>query len=146
MALICIGVNNHTQMLLAQGHGWGDKFLQRLATSVHEEPLSSMLQAYEVRAFQFTDLSLVLVLKGVTPAELERVKTQWVASKVYGRDSLHSQASELGSYWVQGLGLDGGDRLMAALDTITPADVQRVATRYFSDDQLTTGVLVPAQP
>lgn len=71
MAMISIGVNNHTQMLLSQGHGWGDKFLQRLATSVHEEPLSSMLQAYEVRAFQFTDLSLVLVLKGVTPAELD---------------------------------------------------------------------------
>lgn len=71
MAMISIGVNNHTQMLLAQGHGWGDKFLQRLATSVHEEPLGSMLQAYDVRTFQFTDLSLVLVLKGVTPAELD---------------------------------------------------------------------------
>lgn len=71
MALISIGVNNHTQMLLSQGHGWGDKFLQRLAISVHEEPLRSMLQSYEVRAFQFTDLSLVLVLKGVTPAELD---------------------------------------------------------------------------
>jgi EAL domain-containing protein (putative c-di-GMP-specific phosphodiesterase class I)/GGDEF domain-containing protein len=71
MAMISIGVNNHTQMLLAQGHGWGDKCLQRLATSVHEEPLGSMLQAYDVRTFQFTDLSLVLVLKGVTPAELD---------------------------------------------------------------------------
>ncbi|MBA4193719.1 MAG: peptidase M16 [Comamonadaceae bacterium] len=84
--------------------------------------------------------------EGVRPAELQRVKTQWRASDVYKRDSVFGQAQELGSYWVQGLGLDGGDRLMAALDTITPADVQRVATRYFSDDQLTTGVLVPAQP
>ena len=84
--------------------------------------------------------------EGVRPAELQRVKTQWRASDVYQRDSVFGQAQELGSYWVQGLGLDGGDRLMAALDTITPADVQRVATRYFSDDQLTTGVLVPAQP
>ena len=83
---------------------------------------------------------------GVQEDELQRVKTQWRASDVYKRDSVFGQAQELGSYWVQGLGLDGGDRLMAALDTITPADVQRVATRYFSDDQLTTGVLVPAQP
>ncbi len=84
--------------------------------------------------------------EGVQPAELQRVKTQWRASEVYKRDSVFGQAQELGSYWVQGLGLDGGDRLMAALDTVTPADVQRVAARYFSDDQLTTGVLVPAQP
>lgn len=84
--------------------------------------------------------------EGVRPAELQRVKTQWRASDVYKRDSVFGQAQELGSYWVQGLGLDGGDRLMAALDTVTPADVQRVATRYFSDDQLTTGVLLPAQP
>ena len=68
------------------------------------------------------------------------------AGEVYKRDSVFGQAQELGSYWVQGLGLDGSDRLMAALDAVTPADVQRVASRYFSDDQLTTGVLVPAQP
>ncbi len=84
--------------------------------------------------------------EGVQPTELQRVKTQWRASDVYKRDSVFGQAQELGSYWVQGLGLDGGDRLMAALDAITPADVQRVAARYFSDDQLTTGVLLPAQP
>jgi len=84
--------------------------------------------------------------EGVQPAELQRVKTQWRASEVYKRDSVFGQAQELGSYWVQGLGLDGGDRLLAALDTVTPADVQRVAARYFSDDQLTTGVLLPVQP
>lgn len=71
MALICIGVNNHTQMLLSQGHGWGDKFLQKLAVTVHEEPLHTLLADFEVHAFQFTDLSLVLVLKGVNPAELD---------------------------------------------------------------------------
>lgn len=84
--------------------------------------------------------------EGVQATELQRVKTQWRASEVYKRDSVFGQAQELGSYWVQGLGLDGSDRLMAALDALTPADVQRVASRYFSDAQLTTGVLVPAQP
>jgi zinc protease len=84
--------------------------------------------------------------EGVQAAELQRVKTQWRASEVYKRDSVFGQAQELGSYWVQGLGLDGSDRLMAALEAVTPADVQRVAARYFSDTQLTTGVLVPAQP
>ncbi|NUN63033.1 MAG: insulinase family protein, partial [Burkholderiaceae bacterium] len=80
---------------------------------------------------------------GVTPAELERVKTQWVASKVYGRDSLHSQASELGSYWVQGFALDAEDRILAQLRTVTPPQVQAVAQRYFGDDQLTVATLLP---
>ena len=80
---------------------------------------------------------------GVTPAELERVKTQWVASKVYGRDSLHSQASELGSYWVQGFALDAEDRILAQLRAVTPAQVQAVAQRYFGDDQLTVATLLP---
>ena len=71
IALICIGVNNHTQMLLAQGHGWGDKFLQQLAIAVHEEPIKSLLHAFELRVFQFTDLSLVLVLDGISPADLD---------------------------------------------------------------------------
>jgi zinc protease len=39
--------------------------------------------------------------------------------------------------------LNAGDRLMARLRAVTAAQVQSVAQRYFIDDQLTTGVLVP---
>ncbi|MCO5111274.1 MAG: pitrilysin family protein [Burkholderiaceae bacterium] len=81
--------------------------------------------------------------EGVSSAELERVKTQWMASKVYGRDSLQSQASELGSNWVQGFGLDAEDRILAQLRTVTPQQVQSVAQRYFGDDQLTVATLLP---
>ncbi|MBH1979621.1 MAG: insulinase family protein, partial [Comamonadaceae bacterium] len=81
--------------------------------------------------------------EGVDPAELERVKTQWMASKVYSRDSLQSQASELGSYWVQGFGLDAEDRMLAQLRTVTAQQVQSVAQRYFGDDQLTVATLLP---
>jgi zinc protease len=35
--------------------------------------------------------------EGVSEAELERVKTQWVASEVYKLDSVMNQARELGS-------------------------------------------------
>lgn len=71
MALVHVGVGNHTQMLLAQGHGWGDRFLQRLASAVREEPLHTLLQPLDAQPFQFTDLGLVLVLNGVTAASLE---------------------------------------------------------------------------
>ena len=81
--------------------------------------------------------------EGVSATELERVKTQWVASTVYQRDSLYSRASDLGSNWVQGLPLDAEDRTLALLREVTPEQVQSVAQRYFGDDQLTVGTLVP---
>lgn len=80
---------------------------------------------------------------GIGPAELKRVITQWTAGEVYQLDSVFNQARELGSYWNNGMPIDSGDRLMARLRTVTPAQVQSVAQRYFGDEQLTTAVLVP---
>ncbi len=84
--------------------------------------------------------------EGVSPAELQRVKTQWTAAETYKLDSVFSQARELGSLWALGLPLDAGERLMALLRGVTPAQVQSVAARYFGDDQLTVGVLRPLPP
>ncbi|WP_137896214.1 pitrilysin family protein [Ramlibacter sp. 2FC] len=81
--------------------------------------------------------------EGVSEAELQRVKTQWVASEVYKRDSVMSQARELGSAWAQGLPLDSDERLIARLRQVTAAQVQAVARKYFGDDQLTVAVLRP---
>lgn len=81
--------------------------------------------------------------EGVTEAELQRVKTRWIAAEVYKLDSVFSQARELGSYWAQGLPLDSGERLIERLKGVTAQQVQAVAARYFGDDQLTVGVLRP---
>ena len=80
---------------------------------------------------------------GVTEAELNRVKTQWVASEIYKLDSVMNQARELGAHWVQGLPLDASERLIQRLKGVTAAQVQAVAAKYFGDDQLTVGVLRP---
>ena len=80
---------------------------------------------------------------GVSEAELNRVKTQWVASEVYKLDSVFNQARELGTYWAQGLPLDAGEKLIARLRTVTPEQVKAVAAKYFGDDQLTVGILRP---
>lgn len=80
---------------------------------------------------------------GVSEAELARVKTQWVASEVYKLDSVFNQARELGSYWAQGQPLDAGERIIARLRAVSPAQVQSVAARYFGDDQLTVATLLP---
>ncbi|WP_376709044.1 M16 family metallopeptidase [Comamonas sp.] len=81
--------------------------------------------------------------EGVQADELERVKTQWMASNVYERDSVMGQAQNLGNYWIQGMPLDAEDKLLAELKKISSDDVKAVAARYFGDDQLTVGTLVP---
>jgi zinc protease len=39
--------------------------------------------------------------------------------------------------------LDGSERLIAALRRVTAAEVQAVAAKYFSDDQMTLVTLLP---
>lgn len=80
---------------------------------------------------------------GVSEAELTRVKTRWIAGEVYKLDSVMNQARELGGLWVQGLPLDGGERLIQRLRGVTAEQVKAVAAKYFGDDQLTVGILRP---
>ncbi|MFO1245594.1 MAG: pitrilysin family protein [Ramlibacter sp.] len=84
--------------------------------------------------------------EGVTEAELNRVKTRWVAGEVYKLDSVMNQARELGSQWALGLPLDAGERLIQRLRAVTAQQVQAVAAKYFGDDQLTVAVLRPQPP
>jgi len=81
--------------------------------------------------------------EGVTEAELNRVKTRWIAGEIYKLDSVMSQARELGSGWILGMPVDASDRLMARLRDVTADQVKSVAARYFGDDQLTVGILRP---
>lgn len=80
---------------------------------------------------------------GVTEAELQRVKTQWVASEIYKLDSVFNQGRELGVAWTLGLPPDHGAQLIARLRQVTPAQVQAVAQKYFGDDALTVAILRP---
>ncbi len=81
--------------------------------------------------------------EGVSAAELQRVKNQWSASEIFKLDSMFAQARELGSYWTQGWPVDSAPQLMERLRSVTAEQVQSVAKRYFSDTQLTVGVLLP---
>ena len=81
--------------------------------------------------------------QGVTEAELQRVKTQWLASEVYKLDSVFYQARELGTAWTLGLPPDNGAQLMARLRQVSAAQVQAVAQKYFVDDALTVAILRP---
>ena len=80
---------------------------------------------------------------GVSAQELQRVKNQYAAGEIFKRDSAMGQAQELGMAWALGLPADSSEILIARLSAVTPAQVQAVAQRYFGDDELTVGVLVP---
>ena len=82
---------------------------------------------------------------GVTEAELQRVKTQWVAGEIYKRDSVFNQANALGMNWIHGFAPDSDERLIERLRAVTARQVQAAATRYFGDDALTVATLV-SQP
>ena len=80
---------------------------------------------------------------GVTAAELNRVKNQWVAGEVYKQDSVFNQARLLGVGWINGYPLGSDQRLLERLRSVTAAQVQAVAAKYFGDDALTVATLLP---
>ena len=98
--------------------------------------------AHELERAMREQVALV-AREGISESELRRVKNQWEAAAVYGRDSLFNQAREMGSFWAEGLPLDTNDRLITALQAITAEQVRSVAARYFGDDELTVAHLLP---
>lgn len=80
---------------------------------------------------------------GVTEDELARVKAQVVAGHVYQRDSIFSQAMQLGRLESTGLSYRDIDIILEKLKTVTAAQVRDVAKKYFNDDSLTVAVLDP---
>lgn len=80
---------------------------------------------------------------GVTEDELARVKAQVVAGHVYQRDSIFSQAMQLGRLESTGLSYRDIDIILEKLKGVTAAQVRDVAKKYFNDDSLTVAVLDP---
>ena len=80
---------------------------------------------------------------GVNERELERIRIGYVASRVYQRDSLMSQAMEMAGLEMAGLSHADADRLLERMRTVRAEDVQAVAARYFGDEALTIVTLEP---
>ncbi len=80
---------------------------------------------------------------GVSEAELQRVKNQWMASEVFKLDSVFAQAQELGSQWILGWPADASALILERLRKVTPEQVQSVAARYFDDKRLNVAWLLP---
>jgi zinc protease len=80
---------------------------------------------------------------GVSEEELRRVKAQVVAGQVFQRDSIMSQAMEIGGLEMAGLSWRTLDLQLDRVRQVTAAQVQEVAGRYFGDDGLTIATLDP---
>ncbi len=79
----------------------------------------------------------------VTQQELERVKAQVIASKVFDRDSMFNMGMQIGM--LDSVGLDWRliDSYVNSINSINAADIQRVARKYFNKNKLTVATLWP---
>ncbi len=84
-----------------------------------------------------------LAKEGVTEEELQRVKSQVVASHVFERDSMFFQARQIGALTMADLPYTLIDRFVEKLKTVTGEQVQEVARKYLVDDGLTIAYLDP---
>ncbi len=80
-----------------------------------------------------------------TAAELARVRAQVVAAEVYAQDSITSQATQIGQLESVGLSWRIQDTDLAALEAVTPADIQAAAKTFFTKTRLTTGYVYPEE-
>jgi zinc protease len=79
----------------------------------------------------------------VDDTEMERVRNQLIAEKVYELDSLFYQAMILGQLETVGLGWELADTYVDRLAAVTPEQVRAVARKYLVPEKLTVGVLEP---
>ena len=81
--------------------------------------------------------------KLVTKVELDRVKAQVVAQKVFQQDSLFYQAMSLGSLETIGHSWRLADEFVKRVNQVTPEQIRMVARKYLVDDSLTVATLKP---
>jgi zinc protease len=79
----------------------------------------------------------------VSAAELERVRNQVIAGKVFEKDSVYYQAMQIGM--LESIGMDWrlADEYVERLSAVTPEQVQAVARKYLVPERLTVGMLDP---
>jgi len=80
-----------------------------------------------------------------SPEELERVRAQVIAAMVYERDSITQQATTIGMLETVGLSWRLMDEDLAALEAVTPDDVQQAARTYFTRSRMSVAHVLPEE-
>ena len=81
--------------------------------------------------------------KLVSQSELDRVKAQVVAAKVYEKDSVFYQAMSIGMLETVGMNWVLGEQYVDNIKAVTPEQIRTVAKKYLIDDYLTVAELDP---
>lgn len=79
----------------------------------------------------------------VSKVELDRVKAQLMAQKVYSKDSQMSQAVDLGKPMMVGFSWKDSDNYLDKINAITPEQIRAVAQKYLVPSKMTIAVLHP---
>lgn len=87
----------------------------------------------------------VLKKTPVSAQELQKVKNQIIAQKTFEKDSIFSQAMELGMLETIGIGWQSANQYTQAINSITPEQIQQTAQRYFQENNMTEAELMPTQ-
>lgn len=78
-----------------------------------------------------------------TQAELDRAVRQIEAAFIFSNDDIRSQAQVIGNFALT-VGLDRLSEYLPAIRKVTPGDVQRVASTYFTPDKRTVVNFTPS--
>jgi len=78
-----------------------------------------------------------------TKDELDRIKAQVVASKVYELDSVFYQGMQIGTLETVGLDHKLLDEYVSRIRAVTPEQIQAVAKKYLINEGLTVAILEP---
>ncbi len=85
----------------------------------------------------------LLAAKGVTSEELDKARNQLLAEFYRGLKTIAGKANLLGRYEVFNGSWAKVNSVAAELDAVKPADIQRVAARYFQEKNRTVATLIP---
>jgi zinc protease len=81
--------------------------------------------------------------QGVTPAELDKARRQFLSHQFHSLITMRGKASSLGSNWLHARDLNFNQTYLAAVQRVTSDDLRRVAGQYFAGENLTVSSLMP---
>lgn len=81
----------------------------------------------------------------VTPAELARAKNQLLTATIESRETADGKASAIARSVIVDGDPAAADKQLAAIQRVTPADIQRVARRYLTDNRSAAIRYMPAE-
>jgi zinc protease len=79
----------------------------------------------------------------VAASELSKAVKQFVSATLSTRKTMQGQAQDLGGSWLAANDLNFSERYLAAVQRVTPADLQRVAREYLTPENRTLYSLLP---